>query len=186
MLKPHSLRDFGLSMAAAVKADKLNDVQRAMGHSVGASTGVSSVLAWSTTQKTTHKASKPRTARSEKADDSDGNLAVLGPTEHVEYLDATARACCAVKIPGAKVTDLSKRTVKGVVTRSLCVGAEKINIGSLDWAGVLAVMTGKTPKAIVGRDWSFGKAGSEDIVRIRHLKSALTGEISVRALNKLI
>jgi len=186
MLKPHSLRDFGLSMAAAVEADKLNDVKRAMGHSVGASTNVHSVLAWSTTQ-TAHKTSKPRTERSVEVDDTDGNLAVLGPTEHVEYLDAaTARTRCVVKIPVAKVTDLSKRTVKGAVTRSLRVGAEKINISSLDWAGVLAVMTGKTPKAIVNSDWSFGKAGTEDVVRIRHLKSALTGEISVRALNKLI
>ena len=193
MLKPHSLRDFGLSMAAAVEADKLNDVQRAMGRSVGASTSVQKVLAWSTTQ-TAHKTSKPSAPpRGAKVDDTDGNLAVLGPTEHVAYLDeavdtavATARTCCGVKIPVAKVTDLSKRTVKGAVTRSLCVGAEKIVIGSLDWAGVLAVMTGKTPKAVVNRDWSFGRAGSEDIVRIRHLKSALTGEISVRALNKLI
>jgi hypothetical protein len=193
MLKPHSLRDFGLSMAAAVEADKLNDVKRAMGHSVGASTSVRSVLAWSTTQ-TTHKTSKPRAPpRGAKVDDTDGNLAVLGPTEHVAYLDeavdasvATARTCGGVKIPVAKVTDLSKRTVKGAVTRGLCVGAEKIVISSLDWAGVLAVMTGKTPKVVVNRDWSFGRAGSEDIVHIRHLKSALTGEISVRALNKLI
>lgn len=192
MLKPHSLRDFGLSMAAAVEADKLNDVQRAMGRSVGASTSVQKVLAWSTTQ-TAHKTSKPSAPRGAQVDDTDGNLAVLGPTEHVAYLDeavdasvATARTCGGVKIPVAKVTDLSKRTVKGAVTRGLCVGAEKIVISSLDWAGVLAVMTGKTPKVVVNRDWSFGRAGSEDIVHIRHLKSALTGEISVRALNKLI
>lgn len=174
-------------MDSAVKADRLKDVQRAMGQSVSASTGVLEVLSWSTILNKGVGEDSDEALPTGKRDDTDGNIDVLGPTDHVEFLDETVEASTkSLKIPTAKVTDLSKRTVKGVVTRTMCVGAHKISIGFLDWAGVLAVMTGKTPKAVVNGEWSFGKAGSEDVVRIRHLKSVLTGEISVRALTKLV
>jgi hypothetical protein len=117
---------------------------------------------------------------------------VLGPEDHIQYLDEAVEASVEkqLKLPVSKVTELKKVRTGGVQYRSLKVGGEVIRLGPMDWSSVLAVVTGKAPKNVVAEGtWSFGKAGADDIIRIRSVgRNHITviGEISAKALYKLV
>lgn len=162
-------------------------------------------LAWSKVTHRTHGAKALAPVPSAK--DVDADAGVLGPTEHVAFLDEAVEASFSVRMPTtrvataaeatkfgvklktplAKVTGLRRRTRKGTVERVLSIGGTEIVISPLDWASVLAVMLGKTGKTVVNAEYSFGRSNSEDVIRIRSLRGdVVVGEISITALNKLI
>lgn len=209
-MRTNSLLSFGLNQAEAKAADNRAAVAARMPVSKSAE-----VRAWSTVlnKGASSKPKKSDTGDVDKAADVLGPddhtefmdeaveastqirmpAPVRGRTKITAMLDeavgfnvAFAKVSDLIKAPVAKVTGLKRRTRKGVVERVLTVGKDEIVINPLDWAGVLGVMTGKMAKAVVNGTWGFGKAGSEDIIRIRNLKAVATGEISVKALNKLI
>lgn len=161
-------------------------------------------LAWSKVTHRTHGAKAPAPVPS--AEDTE-DAGVLGPTEHIPFLDEAVEASFSVRMPTtrvataaeatrfgvklktplAKVTGLRRHTRKGTTERVLSIGGTEIVISPLDWASVLAVMLGKTGKTVVNSEYSFGRSNSEDVVRIRSLRGdVVVGEISITALNKLI
>jgi len=188
-----NMKRFGMAMAEAGRADQkaiaVNSMSRGRAQaSTGNTMGV--VLSWSSVLNKgigLDDESVPPNSDTAKQQD-----VVLGPDEHIQFLDEAVEASVekSLKLPVSKVTDLKKVRTGGIQYRSLKVGGEVIRLGPMDWSSVVAVVTGKSPKAVVAEgSWSFGKAGSEDIVRIRSVhRSHITviGEISTKALYKLV
>ena len=192
-MKSFELKRFGMAVAEAEHADRravvANAMSRGRAHAATDNT-VNVVQSWSSVLN--KGISIDNEFVPPDSDTASQSSVVLGPDEHIQYLDEAVEASVekVLKLPVAKVTDLRRFRAGGVQRRSLKIGGETIDLGPLDWSSVLAVVTGKLPKAVVcDGTWSFGKSNSEDIVRIRSvLRAHVTtiGEIGTKALLKLV
>lgn len=179
-----SLKSFGLAIANAQAADALEVTRAAMGRKSAPATAVlETVQASSMIMRPGLRAHKPRHKLEISNAAPEQAAHVLGPDQ--ESTKEAVLAFTAPKYPTAKVTGARRRTRKGTVERVLKLGADEIVINPLDWASVLAVAAGKTPKALVDARWSFGLDAVDGLVRIRDTKTARNGEIAAKSLIRL-